>query len=220
MGVNPAASFWTRETIKTPAVHLAHVEGDLDDTVQAMHDHVRKSVLPSRKLERSYRIQYSVPGDQGFIAVKPNDVSGMTEQTMMQQIDIAAAVGAELFIVDAGWWDIYGDWTPSTTRFPHGLEPVVDYAHKKGLLFGLYAEVEGARGDWTRCQMCKEHPDWFLQNYKNILDLTKPEVAARVESQLSQMIEQYKLDLYRHDYNTPFTGELGQRQRDGIEENL
>jgi alpha-galactosidase len=33
------------------------------------------------------------------------------------------------------------------------------------------------------------------------------------------MIDQYKLDLYRHDFNTPFTRELGQTERDGFEEN-
>jgi alpha-galactosidase len=212
------------ETVKTPAVHLGHVEGDLDLAVQSMHDHVRKSVVPSRKLERSYRIEYSVPGDQGYIAKHfggdPTVSSGMNEENIKQQIDLAAAIGVELFIVDAGWWDVYGDWTPSASRFPHGLAPLADYAHKKGMLFGLYAEVEGARGDWTRCSWCKEHPDWFLPNFKNILDLTKPEVAAHVEAQLSRMVEDYKLDLYRHDYNTPFTGELGQREHDGVEENM
>jgi alpha-galactosidase len=212
------------EAVITPAVHLGHIEGDLDATVQAMHDHVRKSVVPSRTLERAYRIQYAVPGDQGFIATHmggdPTVSSGMNEENIKQQIDLAAAIGAELFIVDAGWWAVYGDWTPSATRFPHGLAPIADYAHSKGLLFGLYAEVEGARGDWTRCTWCKEHPDWFLPNFKNILDLTKPEVAAHVESQLSRMVQDYKLDLYRHDYNTPFTGELGVRQHDSIEENM
>jgi alpha-galactosidase len=143
----------------------------------------------------------------------------MNQGNIIKEIDLAAALGAELFIVDAGWWDLYGEWTPSTTRFPNGLEPIADYVHKKGLLFGLYAEVEGARGDWTRCSWCKQHPDWFFPNFKNILNLTKPEVAAHVEAQLSRMVEQYKLDLYRHDFNTPFTGELGQTLRSGFEEN-
>src|SRR5207237_6639169 len=191
------------EAVVTPAVHLGHVEGDLDATVQSMHEHIRTSVVPYRKLERAYRIQYAVPGDQGFIATHmggdPTVSSGMNEENIKQQIDLAAAIGAELFIVDAGWWAIYGDWTPSVERFPHGLAVIADYAHSKGLLFGLYAEVEGARGDWTHCTWCKEHPDWFFPNYKNILDLTKPEVAAHVESQLCRMIQDYKLDLYRHD---------------------
>jgi alpha-galactosidase len=207
------------ETIRTFAVHLGHVEGDLDSAVQAMQDHIRLSVVPSRTPERSYRIQYAVPGDQGYIAQQFLDQAGMNEQNIKKQIDIAAALGAELFIVDAGWWDVYGEWTPSPTRFPHGLEPIADYIHKKGMLFGLYAEVEGGRGDWTSCSWCKQHPDWFVPNFQNRLNLTKPEVAAHVEAQLSRMIEEYKLDLYRHDYNAPFTGELGQTQREGFAEN-
>ncbi|MFN8007211.1 MAG: alpha-galactosidase [Terriglobia bacterium] len=208
-----------QEKVITPALHLGHVEGDLDLPVQAMHEHVRRSVVPFRKPDRSYLIQYAVPGDQGYIARTFGDLAGMNEKNLLQQIDMAEALGAELFIVDAGWWDIYGEWTPSTDRFPRGLDPVVQYARSKGLLFGLYAEVEGARGDWSQCKWCKEHPDWFFPNYKNILNLTKPEVVAHVESQLSRMIDQYKLDLYRHDFNTPFTYELGQTPRSGIEEN-
>jgi len=207
------------ETVQTPAIHLGHVEGDLHLAVQAMHEHIRRSVVPSRKPELSYLIQYAVPGDQGYIARKHGDLEGMNEKNLLDQIDLAAALGAEVFIVDAGWWDIYGEWTPSATRFPRGLEPVVKYARDKGLRVGLYAEVEGARGDWTRCKTCQEHPDWFLPRFKNILNLTKPEVAAHVEAQLTRMIDRYQLDLYRHDFNTPFTGELGETQREGFQEN-
>jgi alpha-galactosidase len=53
------------ETVKTPAVHLGHVSGSLDQAVQAMHDHLRRSVLPRLQPERAYRIQYLVPADQG-----------------------------------------------------------------------------------------------------------------------------------------------------------
>jgi len=41
------------ETVKTPAVHMGYVSGDLDTTVQAMHEHVRHSVLPSRNKKRT-----------------------------------------------------------------------------------------------------------------------------------------------------------------------
>ena len=44
------------ETITTPAVHLAQVKGDFDATVQAMHDHIRRSVLPSRDPKRAHLI--------------------------------------------------------------------------------------------------------------------------------------------------------------------
>ena len=216
---SPLRTIAAGESVMTFPVHLGPVQGDLDTAVQAMHEHVRTSVVPLRSLDRSYLVQYAVPGDQGYIAKVAGDPAGMNEANMLKEVDLAAAAGAELFIVDAGWWDIYGEWTPSPTRFPHGLDPVADYVHKKGMLFGLYAEVEGARGDWSKCSWCKEHPDWFLPNFNNILDLTKPEVVAHVEGQLSHMIERYKLDLFREDYNKPITGELGQNVRDGLTEN-
>ena len=51
------------ETIRTPAVHLAHTKGDFDLTVQAMHDHVRRSVLPKRRPDRAHLVQYVFPED-------------------------------------------------------------------------------------------------------------------------------------------------------------
>ncbi|MBI2844835.1 MAG: hypothetical protein HYX78_15690 [Armatimonadetes bacterium] len=53
------------ETITTPAVRLGHIRGTLDDAVQTMHEHIRRSVLPKPNSERAYRIQCGVPGDQG-----------------------------------------------------------------------------------------------------------------------------------------------------------
>ncbi len=48
-----------------------------------------------------------------------------TTATLLPLIDAAAEVGAEVFCVDAGWyddsghwWDSVGEWQPSTTRFP------------------------------------------------------------------------------------------------------
>lgn len=206
------------ESVMTPAVHLGYVQGSLDKAVQAMDDHIRHSVLPQRDPKRAYLIQYAVPGDQGYIAKYMGDLAGMNEKNILQQVDLAAALGAEVFIVDAGWWDTYGEWTPSQTRFPHGLKPIVDYIHQKNMLFGLYNEVTGGRGDWTHSQMYKEHPDWFIPPYA-LVDLTKPAAAAFVEHQIEQMIDRYKIDLFRLDYNPGFDGEMAQTFRDGIEEN-
>ena len=210
------------ETIPTPAVHLGHVEGDLDAAVQAMHDHLRRTVLPARKAERSCLVQYSATGDQGYLANVFGDTAGMNEVNIRRQIDIAAAVGAEVFIVDAGWWDMPGDWVPSATRFPNGLEPIVEYAHQKGLLFGLYVEIERVNAwnvgtDIGTSKVAREHPDWV--GPRAILNLTKPEVAAYVESELTRLIERYKLDLYRLDYNPFSTDEGPSTERHGFTEN-
>jgi len=187
--------------VTTPAVHMGRVAGDLDATVQAMHDHVRRSVLPVRDTDRAWRIQYSVPGDQGYLSPKFADPAGCTEKNLMDQADLAEALGAELFIMDAWWWDKQGDWSASKERFPRGLEPLAEYVHGKGMLFGLYGEIEKAS---PGSRISEEHPEWleWLKPWP-ILDLAHPEPAAWMESQLAGLVERYKLDLFRLDYNIP-----------------
>jgi alpha-galactosidase len=191
------------ETITSPAVHLGLVAGDLDTAVQAMHEHIRCSVLPPRNLDRAYLVQYSLPGDQGYLSQRFGDASGYTEESVLANVDLAVSLGAELFIMDAAWWDIQGDWTASPTRFQHGLDPIIDYCHKKGLLFGLYAEIEKAS---PGSKIGQEHPEWIEWHAPYpVLNLANPEVAAYMEEQLASLIERYRLDLFRLDFNTPTT---------------
>jgi alpha-galactosidase len=142
----------------------------------------------------------------------------MNEKNILEQIDLAHTLGAELFIVDAGWWDIYGDWTPSSTRFPHGLRPIADYIHSKGMLFGLYNEVQGGRGDWTHSKMYKDHPDWFIPPYA-LIDMTNPEAVAFMHDQIRAMVKEDKIDLFRLDYNPGFDYGMSHHMRQGLEEN-
>lgn len=206
------------ESVVTPSVHMGPVQGSLDTAVQAMQQHVRETVMPPRDSKSAYLVQYAVPGDQGYIARFGGDVAGMNEKNIYEQIDTAAQLGAELFIVDAGWWDTYGEWTYSPERFPHGLRPIADYVHKKGMLFGLYNEVTGGRGDWTHSAMYKQHPEWFTPPYA-LVDMTNPEAVEYLHQQIKKMVEDYKIDLFRLDYNPGFDYEMGQHTRQGIAEN-
>ena len=196
------------ETIKTPAMHLGDVKGDFDAAVQAMHDHIRRSVLPYIDPARSYRVQYLIPEDWPMTVYRGDEFN---EANMKKCIDVAASVGIETFILDGPMWgSAYGNWlVPNKKRFPNGLAPLAEYAHKKGLLFGLYAETEGGRdgftedngasiGGWKESEVYREHPEWFSSMN---LNLAIPEAATHLESEIYKMIDLYKLDLYRHDQN-------------------
>ncbi len=73
-----------------------------------------------------------------------------TTERLLPLIDAAAGVGAEYFCVDSGWyadigahwWDTVGDWQPSTTRFPHGIDEVLDAIRAAGMVPGLWLEPE------------------------------------------------------------------------------
>src|SRR4029077_3151719 len=76
------------------------------------------------------------------------------EDLMIAEMDRAAALGIELFVVDAGWYvgageaDRFdfssglGSWTVDPVKFPSGLARLAVYAHGLGMKFGLWVEPE------------------------------------------------------------------------------
>ncbi|QIS40534.1 hypothetical protein GW572_15240 (plasmid) [Clavibacter capsici] len=72
-----------------------------------------------------------------------------TTQKLLPLVDAAAAVGAEVFCIDAGWYDDGGDWwpsvgawQPSNVRFSGGLAEVTDRIRSHGMVPGLWLEPE------------------------------------------------------------------------------
>jgi len=80
--------------------------------------------------------------------------TAVDEESMRAEMTRVAALGVELFVVDAGWYantgiagsyDFdagLGGWTADPARFPDGLKPLRDYAHDLGMRFGLWVEPE------------------------------------------------------------------------------
>ena len=206
------------ETVATPEMHLGLVYGDLDAAVQAMHTHLRRSVfLPQTR------------GRGGLVETGIGPELEITPEQVNHAIDEAVELGAEVFFIDASWyappgsfwWNMVGDWSVNRQRFPRGLDPFRERAHAAGMLWGLWMDAERV-GDTSR--IAKEHPDWLATNYDGErkmggqLDLTNPEVASWMESEIARVIEENKLDFFRLDYNTgPGRGIKG--MRDGFIEN-
>jgi alpha-galactosidase len=76
------------------------------------------------------------------------------EPSMQAEMDRAVALGAELFVIDAGWYiwagaggsgdfeSGLGTWQVDPGRFPSGLRSLSDYAHSLGIRFGIWVEPE------------------------------------------------------------------------------
>jgi len=206
------------ETIVTPAMHIGVLQTDFDSAVQAWHRHLRASVLVVPPSQRNERVLYNT------WSYREHELS---EEILHHEIDVAAEIGAEAFMIDAGWYgdqnsnwaDTVGDWTCGN-RLANGLEPVFDYARAKGLLCGLWFDSERIGRE---SRIAKVHPEWRLQchglptNFCD-LDLTNPAAQAWMEETIVGVIERYQLDIYRLDNNTiPLEG--GQSNRHGIQEN-
>lgn len=205
-GHNPMLVLKPHEEFTTPQVHIGIVHGDLDSAVKEMHDHIRKTVLNNPCAD-------PLPAliNCGMGAEHNMDIEGSKSF-----IDQFAEMGGEIFTIDAGWvcppgketeWGNYnGTNVPDNDRYPNGIKEISDYAHEKGLKFGLWVDIESLG---RNCPLFNERPDFRSDNVLGIknpklIDMSVPEVADWAESELSRIIEEYELDLLRVDHNVDY----------------
>jgi alpha-galactosidase len=213
------------ETVATPAVHVANLQGNLDDAVQALHEHVRRSVLPAPRQGRDQRVEAN---HFGFVRDR------LDIGFLKRDIDVAASVGCEMYVLDAGWfghqfghwWTSVGDWEAGPW-LEGGVEAVSEHVRGLGMQFGLWLEIECVG---SRSRLFRDHPDWLLlrdgqpvgeqrpDGGHYLLDLTLPDVAAWAEAELVRVVDRYRLDLLKLDMNIDLWAG-GERDRDGFIEN-
>ena len=203
---NPMYILAAGETFVTPEVHMGIVAGGLDDAVNEMHDHIRRSVLSTPEIAP---VDLTVGAGMGA----EHDMSVETSKSFIRQF---AEMGAEVFIIDAGWecppslpieWgECNGINIPNPDRYPNGLAELSDYCHEQGLKFALWVEIERL-GKYA--PMLEQHPEWIAKDIYGgtnggFIDFTVPEAAQWCEDELARIIEEYKLDMLRVDYNVSF----------------
>lgn len=210
---NPMMILKPHEVFVTPEIHIGHIFGGIDEAVNEMIDHIRKSVLTMPEAE----------GKTALVNCGMGAEHDMTVETSKAYIEQFAAMGGEIFTVDAGWVcppDKEGNWpdfngrnVPDSERYPEGIDVLSDYAREHGLKFGLWVDIESA-GKY--CSLHETHPEWFSVNpfgeaSPKYLDFSIPEVAEWAESELARIITEYKLDLLRVDHNVDYTEYFGMR---------
>ena len=141
------------------------------------------------------------------------------EETMRAEIDGAAALGAELFVVDAGWYvgagqagvsdfsSGLGTWQVDAARFPSGLGALADYAHERGLQFGLWVEPErvalstvGQRGLAQEAWLARNGNKYGAAQEAQIC-LASPAARQWVIGQLERLIDAARPDYVKWDNN-------------------
>lgn len=192
------------ETVETPSVHMALFQDGTDAIVQATHDHVRHVVMPAPIPGRHIEIEAN---HRGYLCDREN------VPDICNDIDVAASLGAELYVIDAGWYGKepnkwphnVGDWSDGVwLKQGGGLKAIAAHARKRGMRFGLWVEIEAAG---TNSDLKKNHPDWLLKRGGapiqdgRALDLTQPAVARWAEGELDRLIRLHRLDMYRIDHN-------------------
>jgi alpha-galactosidase len=140
-------------------------------------------------------------------------IGNQFDQAFLQtQVDRAAQLGLEFFVLDAGWFpggfqEGVGNWDrPDPAKFPHGLRPFADYVRARGLKFGLWFDVERAH---VGTAWAEKYPDLFFPLKKLVperqgflhLDLSQPAAQDLVIDYVGGLVEELGIEWTRWDYN-------------------
>jgi len=214
-GANPFLSKYNlhpKQEFSTPEMILTYSNKGKGQISRNYHDWARK---------------YAVAHGDQIRPIVLNSWEGayfsFNENTITEMIDSAADFGIEMFVLDDGWFGNkyprngdnagLGDWQTNKTKLPRGINYLAEYAHNKGLKFGIWIEPESANPD---SELAKKHPEWLIKSGKRdimpmrnqwLLDLSNPQVQDFVVKTfddvvaLSPYISYIKWDANRHADN-------------------
>ncbi|MEU9403598.1 alpha-galactosidase [Streptomyces sp. NPDC048242] len=195
------------ETLTTPRLACAFSPEGLDGLARVWHRYERH--LSGERLHRIRKVLYNSWEATGFDV----DAAGQLELAKA-----AAEIGAELFVVDDGWFTGraddtggLGDWYPDPAQFPQGFGRFVEDVRALGLGFGLWVEPEAVSPD---SRLYAQHPDWVyrvenrpgrLVRNQLLLDLGRTDVQDFVIGTFDRLLTEYPIEYLKWDMNRPPT---------------
>jgi alpha-galactosidase len=194
------------ETFRTVPVALA-LGGDLDSVAAALTAHRRRIRRPHDDPQNA-PIVYN-----DFLNGLMADPSTERELPL---IEAAADLGAEVYCIDAGWyddegggwWDAVGEWQPSVGRFSGGgLAAVMDRIRAAGMRPGLWLEPEVVG---VRSPIARTLPDdaFFQRDGERLtewgrhqLDLRHSAARDHLDGVVDRLMTAFDLAYLKLDYN-------------------
>ena len=82
---------------------------------------------------------------------------GINRDTVLELIAAASEMGLDIFTIDDGWQQEYGENTVNLAAFPGGLQPIQDAVEARGMRLGLWIPM-AAIG--TTTAVYRDHPEW------------------------------------------------------------
>ncbi len=200
------------EIFRAPRRFIGFYRGDLDDAANESHHFVRTY------LQRQLPVNFPWTQFNTWFAFYTN----IDEIKLKREVDAAAELGLEVFVVDAGWYEKsprradfsfgLGTWRENPDKFPSGLRAFSDYVHSQGMKFGLWVEPE--RVDLDAIELGVDiQPEWLAPstdiyaspppNTARTANLCfgNPGARAWAKEWLTRIIREYNVDWLKWDNN-------------------
>lgn len=200
------------ETFTSVPASVVLVAGDYQDAVAEL-------TLQRRALRGALGHEPQRP--DGALPVIFNDYMNTlfgdpTTAAELPLIDGAAALGADYYCIDAGWyddtdggwWDTVGEWEPSVRRFPDGgLPALLDRIRDRGMVPGLWLEPEVVG---VESPLAERLPDDAFFQRRGVrvvesgryhLDLRSPAARAHLDATVDRLVDDLGVGFFKLDYN-------------------
>jgi len=196
------------ESIRSPRIMQLYWEGDIEQSYNRFRQTMLRHVLPRVDGE-------VVVPPIAHLGTAAYEWNSSTEENVMEHFEAIKDLGFEVYWLDAyhtlgGFPKGVGNWwLPATSclpadRFPRGLRPIADAAHKAGMGWLLWFEPERvAPGTY----LDTEHPEWLLSaegQRDKLLNLGIPEARKYMTEFLIGAVEEHGMDWLRPDFNTVY----------------
>lgn len=208
IGINDTDFKWNLgagENFVTPVVYSGYSNSGFNGMSQNMHNFAGKYLMPESTATKQLKVLYNSWEATTF---------QVTCEGQMELAKKAARVGAELFVVDDGWFGQrssdhlgLGDWYVNKEKFPDGLKPLIECVKNLGMDFGIWIEPEMVN---ENSDLYRAHPDWIYRyetrpvlegRYQYMLDLTNPEVIEYLIDFIDRLLKENEIAYIKWDMN-------------------
>ncbi len=212
IGINPFDFSWQLEPgalFQSPEAVLVYSGQGLERMSHTFHHLYQDCLMPARFARRERPILLNSWEAHYF---------DFNQASLVSLAKEAAEVGAELFVLDDGWFgkrndttSSVGDWTPNEEKLGGSLQELITSIEQEGLSFGLWFEPEMVS---PNSHLYRQHPEWVMQiagrrieksRDEYVLDLSNPEVCEHMITTIGNVLSQNHIQYVKWDMNRNFT---------------
>ncbi len=135
-----------------------------------------------------------------------------THENIVRIADKLEGKGCEYFVIDCGWyargngwWDSIGDWEPDKTMFPEGLKRTADYIREKGMIPGIWFELENvgrtAKAFHLTDHLLKRDGEVITVENRRFWDMADPWVVDYLSRKVIGLLKECGFGYLKVDYN-------------------
>ena len=192
-----------RSEFRTGKLYAVFSDSGLNGCAVAFQRHLRDRIVdfpdPARPRPVHYNCWEAVYFDHKLDELK--DIAGR-----------AAALGAERFVLDDGWFgqrnddtSALADWEVDPRKYPEGLDPLIEHVKSLGMTFGIWFEPEMIN---ENSETFRAHPDWALGAEDQIpgrqqkaLDMGRADVRDYLFDRINAILSMHDIEYIKWDHN-------------------